>query len=244
MPPPLQPSLPPIPASFHTLKSRILTSLSVPPESYTDASPKGTLDTAIVPLIERLNALEGVVSTSSCAGRISVFLEGRKKKKEGVKGSGVRNGDGDHIEEGVGEDDDDVGEVGHNEESGAGRVRRKRSVPGGKGLDGRWLFVSHEPIEMSEHAEVRGRDRYDEGGALTKLFGLTTYRASNRIQHGGCSSRVSEPKNARIVRFAFEPMVSLTVCAFAALDYKLPPAESQSFCLSFSMDSVSSEQPS
>lgn len=184
------------------------------------------------------------MSTSSCAGRISVFLEGRKKKKEGVKGSGVRNGDGDHIEEGVGEDDDDVGEVGHDEESGAGRVRRKRSVPGGKGLGGRWLFVSHEPIEMSEHAEVRGRDRYDEGGALTKLFGLTTYRASNRIQHGGCSSRVSEPKNARIVRFAFEPMVSLTVCAFAALDYKLPPAESQSFCLSFSMDSVSSEQPS
>lgn len=211
MPPPLQPPLPPIPTSFHTLKSRILTSLSVPTESYTDASPKGTLDTAIVPLIKRLNALEGVVSTSSCAGRISVFLEGRKKKKEGVKGSGITNADGHQMEGEVGDDDDDDGEVGHDEEGTGGRVGGRRSVPGGKGLGGRWLFVSHEPIEMSEHAEGRGRDRYDEGGALTKLFGLTTYRASNRIEHGGCSSRVSEPKNARIVRFAFEPMVSLTV---------------------------------
>ena len=223
MPPPFHPSLPPIPASFLTLKSRILISLSVPPESYTDASPKGTLDTAIVPLIERLNALEGVVSTSSCAGRISVFLEGRRKKKKGVKGSGVTSGGGDPIEEGVGEDDDVDGEVGHDEEGGGGKVKSKRSVPGGKGLGGRWLFVSHEPIEMPEHAEVRGRDRYDKRYNLTKLFGLTTYVASNRVQHGGCSSRVSEPQNARIVRFAFEPMVSLTVCAFAALDYKLPP---------------------
>ncbi|KAI4218669.1 MAG: hypothetical protein L6R36_008819, partial [Xanthoria steineri] len=209
MPPPVQPSLPPIPTSFLALKSRILTSLSVPPESYTDASPKGTLDTAIVPLIERLNLLDGVVSTSSCAGRISVFLEGRKKKKEGVKVSGIKKGDGDHIEEKVGDDDDDDDddkEVGYDEEGAGGRVGTKMSVPGGKGLGGRWLFVSHEPIEMSEHAEGRGRDRYDEGGALTKLFGLTTYRASNRIEHGACSSSVSEMKNARIGRFAFEPM--------------------------------------
>ena len=164
------------------------------------------------------------MSMSSCAGRISVFLEGRKKKKKGVKGSGVTSGGGVQIEEGVGEDDDDDdGEVGHGEEGGGGKRRRTRSVHRGTGVGGRWWFVSHEPIDMPEGADLRGRDRYDEGGALTKLFGLTTFRASNRIEHKGCSSRVSEPKNARIVRFAFEPMVSLTVCAFAALDYKLPP---------------------
>ncbi|KAL8723116.1 MAG: hypothetical protein Q9225_000519 [Loekoesia sp. 1 TL-2023] len=141
------PTLASLPHTFTTLKSRILTSLSTPSTSYTDASPKGSLDTAIIPLISRLNGLEGVVTTSSCAGRVSVFVEGRKK-----------------VRDGGGESGDDEGE----QMNGKGR----KGVPGGKGLGGRWLFVSHEPVPVPE---------VDEGEGLTTMFGLSP--KGNEILH-------------------------------------------------------------
>ncbi|KAI4284890.1 MAG: hypothetical protein L6R38_001099, partial [Xanthoria sp. 2 TBL-2021] len=179
-----------------------------------------TLDTAIVPLIERLNALEGVVSTSSCAGRVSVFLEGRKKVE--IEGRGGRRdghcqegGDGDQVEEEVGHHDGEV----VNGEGGGGRVGEKRSVPGGKGLGGRWLFVSHGRIEMPEDADARGRDRYEEGGGLTKLFGLTR-PVTFKSNENGRGRRSSDAKNARFVRFAFEPMI--LHIATASLSHAVP----------------------
>lgn len=63
---------------FHTRKQKILEQLTVPDEQYQDLSPKGSVDAPIRALIGDLNALEGLVTTSSCSGRISVFLEGRK----------------------------------------------------------------------------------------------------------------------------------------------------------------------
>ena len=191
MPPP--PPL--ISQTFTTLKTHLLQSLSVPPSAYTDASPKGTLDTAIVPLIGRLNALEGVVSTSSCAGRVSVFLEGRKGGSGGVvgkKGGEGVVGDGDEEkEEGI-----KSKRVMKNGKKGGERI-----VPGGKGMGGRWLFVSHEAVEMPGHQTTHN---------FTKLFGLTGQDTSirNDGEHGH-GRRSSYTKNARFVRFAFEPMVSL-----------------------------------
>lgn len=67
-----------VPPSFVSKKSRILASLSVPVEQYDDLSPKGSIDIGIRDLIDEINALEGCVTTSSCAGRISVFLEGKR----------------------------------------------------------------------------------------------------------------------------------------------------------------------
>ncbi|KAL8848919.1 MAG: hypothetical protein Q9221_006077 [Calogaya cf. arnoldii] len=182
---PLTSPPPPIPPSFHTLKSRILTSLSAPNESYTDASPKGTLDTAIVPLIERLSKLDGVVSTSSCAGRVSVFLEGRKNKEECTE-----NATGNR-------------EVADDEERG-GRVE-KRSVPGGKGLGGRWLFVSHEPLAIPPD-DANAKDEEASGDGLMKLFGLSRHDAAKRNEDRG-ARRSNDTKNARFARFAFEPMI-------------------------------------
>ncbi|KAK4694715.1 hypothetical protein P7C71_g2912, partial [Lecanoromycetidae sp. Uapishka_2] len=72
-------SRPPIPPLFATKKEAILASLAVPDSSYTDLSPKGSVDEAIKSLIDRINSLEGIVTTSSCSGRISVFLEGSSK---------------------------------------------------------------------------------------------------------------------------------------------------------------------
>ena len=70
---------PTVPAIFGARKSKILQELSVPDAEYTDLSPKGSVDEGIRDLIHDINALPGLVTTSSCAGRISVFLEGRKK---------------------------------------------------------------------------------------------------------------------------------------------------------------------
>jgi tRNA wybutosine-synthesizing protein 3 len=76
------PDLPVCPARFLQRKSNILSQLSVPDAEYTDASPKGSVDEGIRELIAELNVLEGVVTTSSCAGRVSVFAEGKKTASE------------------------------------------------------------------------------------------------------------------------------------------------------------------
>ena len=68
-----------IPASFTRKKDRILAELSVPENEYLDKSPKGSVDEGIRELIDEINAHEGLVTTSSCAGRISVFLEGERE---------------------------------------------------------------------------------------------------------------------------------------------------------------------
>ncbi|RLL94038.1 hypothetical protein CFD26_102838 [Aspergillus turcosus] len=69
-----------IPEVFESRKRKILAELSAPDTEYTDLSPKGSVDEGIRDLIQDINALPGLVTTSSCAGRISVFLEGRKKQ--------------------------------------------------------------------------------------------------------------------------------------------------------------------
>lgn len=68
-----------VPAVFQARKNKILEELSLPDAEYTDLSPKGCVDEGIRDLIRDINVLPGLVTTSSCAGRISVFLEGRKK---------------------------------------------------------------------------------------------------------------------------------------------------------------------
>jgi tRNA(Phe) wybutosine-synthesizing methylase Tyw3 len=106
-----------LPSSFVSKKSHILSSLSVPAEEYDDLSPKGSIDAGIRDLIDNINAQEGFVTTSSCAGRISVFLEGKKA---------------------TGSDAD--------EESTDVKGVVTTAGIGGKGGGGRWLFVSHDPV--------------------------------------------------------------------------------------------------
>jgi tRNA wybutosine-synthesizing protein 3 len=86
---------------FQTRKQKILEQLTVPDEQYQDLSPKGSVDAPIRALIGDLNVLEGLVTTSSCSGRISVFLEGRKAdpaevnpKDESPAGPGGKGGGG------------------------------------------------------------------------------------------------------------------------------------------------------
>ncbi|PTB64646.1 hypothetical protein BBK36DRAFT_1123214 [Trichoderma citrinoviride] len=78
----------PQPSSLFTeKKSKILQQLAVPDTEYSDLSPKGSVDAGIRYLIDEINTAEGFVTTSSCAGRASVFLEGRKTRAaEGENG--------------------------------------------------------------------------------------------------------------------------------------------------------------
>ncbi|KAL6882841.1 methyltransferase TYW3 domain-containing protein [Trichoderma longibrachiatum] len=73
-------SLPQPSSLFTEKKSKILQQLAVPDIEYSDLSPKGSVDEGIRYLIDEINTAEGFVTTSSCAGRASVFLEGRKTR--------------------------------------------------------------------------------------------------------------------------------------------------------------------
>lgn len=151
-----------IPDAFTAKKSAILKSLSTPDSSYTDLSPKGTVDEAIKDLIDRINTLEGVVTTSSCSGRVSVFLEGRKH----------------HISR---------SSENHDAEN---RISRggQAPVPGGKGMGGQWLLISHEHVSES-HGDPCG------------ILGLEPMQ--------GLPGDIDEkdPSQLRFARFQFEPMV-------------------------------------
>lgn len=117
------PSTSNLPQSFLIKKKRILESLAVPSEAYDDLSPKGSVDEGIRDLIDEINQLEACVTTSSCAGRISVFLEGKKT-------AGEANGQ----EAGISENGE----------------RETLAGIGGKGGGGRWLFVSHDRLSPAD----------------------------------------------------------------------------------------------
>ncbi|KAK4189209.1 methyltransferase TYW3-domain-containing protein [Podospora australis] len=123
-------TLPAPSAGFTARKNKILSDLAVPLDEYTDASPKGSVDIGIRDLIDEINAREGFVTTSSCAGRVSVYLEGHKPSSSASSSS--KNNHHDEPETIV------------------------TSSAGGKG-GGEWLFVSHDPVPFSgNYAELFG----------------------------------------------------------------------------------------
>lgn len=150
---------------FATKKKKILAALATPPNFYTDLSPKGSVDSGIKDLLDRINQIDGAVTTSSCAGRISVFLEGSKDARncEAVGEGEERSGDG------------------------------QAAVPAGKGRGGRWLFVSHDPLDVRVGTPV-------EAAFLITLFGLS---------RKPCVFPKVDTSQVRFVRFQFEPMVSV-----------------------------------
>ena len=64
---------------FSAKKRQVLEQLSKDHQEYTDASPKGSVDEGIRDLVQAINNTSGYVTTSSCAGRVAVFLEGATK---------------------------------------------------------------------------------------------------------------------------------------------------------------------
>ncbi len=155
----------PMSRGFASKKQNIINGLAVPDEEYTDASPKGSVDEHIRELVNEVNSTDGFVTTSSCSGRIAVFLEGVPKPAKDQSSSAL------------------PGTV-HSESS-----TTAAASAGGKG-GGRWLYISHDSVELERHATY---------GAVLQLFGLPA------------QSQASFPnpdERPRYVHFKFEPMVS------------------------------------
>ncbi|CAI4063083.1 hypothetical protein SUVZ_07G1960 [Saccharomyces uvarum] len=57
-----------------------------------DLSPKGSIDVLCLPIIDLINTSNDMVTTSSCSGRVSVFLEGTKSYHGEVKIGGKGQG--------------------------------------------------------------------------------------------------------------------------------------------------------
>lgn len=194
-PPNAQPP-PPIPASFTRRKTTILAHLALPDEEYTDLSPKGSVDAGIRELIDEINAVEGFVTTSSCAGRVSVFLEGARAPR-GVGQSGEATiGSAavllpSHQQVVVGLDNEDE----EQEQDGA----RSSTVAGvgGKGGGGRWLFVSHEPVEAKGRLD-------SEPNIVAALLGMEEPIFDGKE---GTGPAEMSGEDVRLIHFKFEPMV-------------------------------------
>lgn len=57
-----------------------------------DLSPKGNIDLLCIPIIDLINSHNDMVTTSSCSGRVSVFVEGTKFHKGKIKTGGKGEG--------------------------------------------------------------------------------------------------------------------------------------------------------
>ncbi|KAI6369997.1 hypothetical protein MCOR25_004339 [Pyricularia grisea] len=123
---------------FLEKKAKIIAQLATPDSAYTDASPKGSVDVGIRELIAEINSQAGLVTTSSCAGRVSVFLEGKKSQQHQAQEGGGGGG------------------------GGGGSDAQLAGAVGGKGGGGRWLHVSHEPL--GDDASGRGWEEVLFGG--------------------------------------------------------------------------------
>lgn len=152
---------------FLSKKKKILQQLAAPSDGYSDLSPKGSIDEGIRDLIDEINRIDGCVTTSSCAGRISVFLEGSRTASNA-------------------------------EQDGAldpGRIEGppKSAGVGGKGAGGRWLFVSHDPVDIQRHSP-----------RWSGMLGMDTERigAIDSLPQGSSY-------DTRFIHFKFEPMVWL-----------------------------------
>ena len=151
--------------------------------NYTDKSPKGSVDAEILDLIQEINAFDGYVTTSSCAGRVAVFVEGHKASM-----STKDEGAAEHIEE-DGQSDADTNRV--NGESGS-----RGAGPGGKGFGNRWLYVSHSPVPP-----LAGDDRFHG------LFGIKDMKRSSSVV------RVDKVGDVRLVKLSFSPLILHVLCA-------------------------------
>lgn len=199
--------LPQPPPGFVLRKRDILAQLARPDAEYTDASPKGSVDAGIRDLLDDINRLDGFVTTSSCAGRASVFVEGCKQQQQQHAAAASPNASG-------GRDDPDgssseAAATPRPEEDDDGNVTMGGTVSatvagvGGKGGGGTWLYVSHDPFpEVYKAAAARGETE--------KLLGL----ASGSGGPGPAPGEGSLAMPSRLIHFKFEPMVSVAFWCF------------------------------
>lgn len=204
--------LPQPPPGFALRKQDILAQLARPDAEYTDASPKGSVDAGIRDLLDDINGLDGFVTTSSCAGRASVFVEGCKQQQPAAAAAASPDAscdDDDNDLDGSrsaaapqpeGEEEEEEKE--EKEEDDDGNVTMGGTAPatvagvGGKGGGGTWLYVSHDPFpEVYKAATAPGESE--------KLLGLVSDSDGPAVTPGEGSPATP----SRLIHFKFEPMI-------------------------------------
>lgn len=184
-----------LPPRFIAKKDDILSHLALDPEAYQDKSPKGSVDVQILDLIRLINSIDGWVTTSSCAGRVAVFVEGPKKAVP-VPGSTSKVAPRSPLDASINGDpggwEDERLRLSEQIEDHPTVITK--SAPGGKG-GGHWLYVSHDSLPRpTEHADAEH---------WTGVFGL---------------ARPPSPENAtakrpRLVHLSFSPLILHVLCA-------------------------------
>lgn len=79
---------------FEQKKQHILNGLNLTNEGSPDTSPKGSIDLKCLPIINLINSKKNMVTTSSCSGRVSVYLQGRKLQSLGTFSEGSKGNEG------------------------------------------------------------------------------------------------------------------------------------------------------
>ncbi|RVX69385.1 hypothetical protein B0A52_06981 [Exophiala mesophila] len=193
---------------FAAKKSKILAQLAQSENEYADNSPKGSVDEQIVDLIDEINSYEGLVTTSSCAGRVAVFVEGGAGQ-ETITSS----------REGATQE---APELLRGKEQGT-----VKTSPGGKG-GGQWLYVSHDPIPRltSQATDSQtggpGHDRH-KAESQHKDEPYTTLFKLNSTTHSGpqTTNRLSNPATVpstatQLIHLIFSPLILHIQCASLA----------------------------
>jgi tRNA wybutosine-synthesizing protein 3 len=171
-------------SAFSLRKRTILSALGAPEEQYRDRSPKGSVDVGIRDLIDLLNGLDGLVTTSSCAGRVSLFVEGSKAE------SAARARDLDVTQPAV-------------------DVPPPRPP---KGMGGHWLFVTHEPTGLVQlDACIASLDQVDRpaNAAAATAASQDALTSEARSEPPTMPSQYEPGKYSTLplIRLQFEPMV-------------------------------------
>ncbi|MQL85841.1 hypothetical protein Taro_018373, partial [Colocasia esculenta] len=130
-----------------------------------DKSPKGTLDSPIVPLLHAINRHPSFFTTSSCSGRISILSHPSEPQSTAAAGDGSTSGS----------------------RNGSEKGQRKGGEKKKKAGGGRWVLVTHDPVDPQSVVDL--------------LFG-------DGATHSG-------PAGGTLV-FRFEPFILAVECRDAA----------------------------
>jgi tRNA wybutosine-synthesizing protein 3 len=199
-----------IPAAFTARKQKILSELQQPDDEYTDKSPKGNVDVQIRDLIDEINRIDGYVTTSSCAGRVAVFVEGGDgRDTSALGGTSVKPELEPELEPDLDEDT----------RSEKAALPSTRTSPGGKG-GGHWLYVSHDPVpvppsDILEQSAQSNGDTSQQGDYFTKLFQLSSLPGVDlqEIPSQSNSSEQAPTRMPRLVHLSFSPLILHIHCA-------------------------------
>ncbi|PNS14818.1 hypothetical protein CAC42_2047 [Sphaceloma murrayae] len=179
---------------FQSKKAKILSQLSVPDDDYDDASPKGSVDAPIQSLISDINAIDSLVTTSSCSGRIAIFAHG-------LKSNPVPDIDLSH-------ENTDTNTI-----TPTKAAPSQTSTAQGKGT-GAWLFVSHEPLPHPFPPPQSTTSPPSPDPLLHTLLTLPGNEISTPPPRS-ISSHPSDPipPSSRLLHLKFEPLILHILCA-------------------------------